>query len=155
MGDRYSGVFWIPGNHDIGVNSRTFEDMPSILCVLDKTVKVGAFSLTGVSLTPCFTHPEVKLEWDFVTDDPGIDAAAFDLPAVDILLSHGPPKGFLDGSGGWGSPGLLAYVREHQPRLVVCGHIHADGGKQILLGEREETLLVNAACHPVLIDLPE
>jgi Icc-related predicted phosphoesterase len=152
MGERYPGVFWIPGNHDIGVNSRTFEDIPNILCVLDKTVRVGPFSLTGVSLTPCFAQPSLKLAWDYMTDDPGIDRAAFDLPPVDIILSHGPPKGVLDGPSGWGSPGLLRYVREHQPRLVVCGHIHEDGGEQ---AKMDETQIINAACYPVLIDLLE
>ncbi|MES2461809.1 MAG: hypothetical protein V4671_14590 [Armatimonadota bacterium] len=61
---------------------------------------------------------------------------------MDIVLSHGPPKGVLDGPGRWGSPGLLAYMERHQPRLVVCGHIHECGGKQERIGE---TLVINAA----------
>ncbi|MES2464431.1 MAG: hypothetical protein V4671_28045 [Armatimonadota bacterium] len=51
----------------------------------------------------------------------------------------------LDGPGGWGSPGLLAYVERHQPRLVVCGHIHEDGGKQERIWE---TLVINTARQP-------
>ncbi|MES2463390.1 MAG: metallophosphoesterase, partial [Armatimonadota bacterium] len=29
MGERYPELFWIPGNHDIGVTARTFEEVPS------------------------------------------------------------------------------------------------------------------------------
>jgi Icc-related predicted phosphoesterase len=149
MGERYSGLFWIPGNHDIGVTARTFDDVPNGLCIMNQTVPVGGLTLHGISLTTCFAQPVLKEIWDYMTDAPEVDAAAFDFPPVDVVLSHGPPKGVLDGPGRWGSPGLLAYVKRHQPRLVVCGHIHEDGGRQERVGE---TLVINAARHAILFE---
>ncbi len=93
---------------------------------MDRTVTVGLLTLRGVSLTTCFAEPVLKEIWDYMTDALEVDAAAFDFPPVDIVLSHGPPKGVLDGPGHWGSPGLLAYIQRHQPRLVVCGHNAGD-----------------------------
>jgi Icc-related predicted phosphoesterase len=152
MGERYGQLLWIPGNHDIGVTARTFEAIPNVICALNQTILVGPFSLQGISLTQCFENPMLKEVWDYMTDSRKVDTAAFDFPPVDIVLSHGPPRGILDGPGRWGSPGLLKYIERHQPRLVVCGHIHEEGGKQVTIGK---TLLVNTACQSVLIELAE
>ena len=49
-----------------------------------------------------------------------------------ILLSHAPPHGYLDKitSGKHiGSKILLAAIKKHQPKLVLCGHIHEAKGK--------------------------
>ena len=152
MSERYDTLLWIPGNHDIGVTARSFAHIPQAVCVLNETVAVGPFTLHGVSLTPCFDNPFLKQVWDYMTDSRKVDAAAFDFAPVDIVLSHGPPQGILDGPGRWGSPALLRYIERHQPRLVVCGHIHEDGGKQVQIGK---TLLVNTACTTTVIDLSD
>ena len=131
LGERYPALFWIPGNHDIGVTARSFASVPKAVCVLNKTVALGSFLLHGVSLTPCFDNPMLKQVWDHMTDSRKVDAAAFDFPPVDIVLSHGLPLGILNGPGRWGSPGLRHYIARHQPRLVVCGHIHEDGGQRV------------------------
>jgi Icc-related predicted phosphoesterase len=54
---------------------------------------------------------------------------------VDVLVTHGPPRGFGDRIE-WkglmrhvGCPDLLARVREVEPRLHVFGHIHQDRGQ--------------------------
>jgi Icc-related predicted phosphoesterase len=150
MSERYVDLFWIPGNHDIGVTAHTFDHVPEAICAMSQSLRVGGFSLYGVSLTPCFDNPILKEIWDYMTDSREVDAAAFDFPPVDIVLSHGPPYGVLDGPGRWGSPALLAYIERHQPRLVVCGHIHEEGGRQATIGS---TLVVNAARQPVVIEL--
>jgi 3',5'-cyclic AMP phosphodiesterase CpdA len=48
---------------------------------------------------------------------------------TDVLLTHGPPKGFLD-LGGKGCPYLAREVSRARPRLVVFGHIHAGRGQE-------------------------
>mmetsp|Transcript_11338 Transcript_11338/g.38645 ORF Transcript_11338/g.38645 Transcript_11338/m.38645 type:complete len:269 (+) Transcript_11338:47-853(+) len=70
------------------------------------------------------------------------------IPAgVDVLVTHGPVKGHLDGEGvALGCPCLLEHVRRARPRLVVCGHIHGSHGA--CWGKAagtEGTLFVNAA----------
>ena len=50
---------------------------------------------------------------------------------VDVLITHGPPKGFGDAtmSGkGEGCADLLERVRVAKPRLHLFGHIHESGG---------------------------
>jgi len=51
---------------------------------------------------------------------------------VDILMTHGPPKGHLDNDGA-GCPFLLQEIHRVKPRLAVFGHIHAGRGQEILL----------------------
>jgi Icc-related predicted phosphoesterase len=138
---RYPAVFWIPGNHDIGVRPAYFEGIaPNLHCLLDRTMEWEGWSLHGVSLSPCYDMPELAQFWDYMTADPRQEAAAFDFEPVDIVLSHGPPYGHRDSAGRamvrtereaieWrevriGSRELEAYIGRCQPRLVVCGHAH-------------------------------
>ncbi|OAQ96935.1 hypothetical protein LLEC1_04236 [Akanthomyces lecanii] len=50
---------------------------------------------------------------------------------VDVLLTHGPPRGHLD-DGGKGCPQLVKEILRVRPRLVVFGHIHAGRGEKQL-----------------------
>ena len=76
-------------------------------------------------------------------------ASKFDLiPAdTDILICHGPPRGYGDHSGRSGgqphvgSTALTEAIERIQPRLMVCGHIHSGYGRY-RLGVTE---IVNAA----------
>lgn len=56
---------------------------------------------------------------------------------TDVLLVHGPPKGYLD-QGGKGCPQLLREIRRVKPKIVVFGHIHQGRGTKVVsLSERE------------------
>ena len=53
---------------------------------------------------------------------------------VDILLVHIPPFGSLDlsirfGCTHIGSKKILNYIKQYQPKFVICGHSHFWGGK--------------------------
>ncbi len=77
-------------------------------------------------------------------------------PADSPLCVAGPSKRFPD-------PDLAAWIDEHHPELVICGHIHqapwADGGSWI--DRRGSTWMVNAGHQPgpmpahVVIDLDD
>ncbi|KAJ7201578.1 Metallo-dependent phosphatase-like protein [Mycena pura] len=96
-------------------------------------------------------------------------------PAVDILLTHGPPYGVLDCTTRGacaGCPALTARLSTLRPRLHVFGHIHEargayihrwaggagavpgtqmDGGvheDELVVGDGEQTVFVNAANFP-------
>ncbi len=67
-----------------------------------------------------------------------------DCPDGGILISHSPPKGFVDLSSSGrhlGSTAVNHTIQQKQPKLVVCGHIHASAGRQAQLGN---TMIVNA-----------
>lgn len=72
---------------------------------------------------------------------------------TDVLITHGPPRGFGDSVGAWtgneavararaGCADLLARVREVRPLVHVYGHIHQGRGRW----RDGSTLLVNATC---------
>ena len=64
-----------------------------------------------------------------------LEAAAGDRPAVWIWLYHAPPAGTplcRDGRREFPDHDLAAWIEQHQPDMVLCGHIHqapwVDGG---------------------------
>ncbi|MCX8206460.1 MAG: metallophosphoesterase [Methanothrix sp.] len=73
-----------------------------------------------------------------------------------VVVVHQPPRGVRDRLYNGelsGSFGLRRVIEEHQPDLVICGHIHEDRGASGLGG----TLVVNVGegrmGHAALIDL--
>jgi hypothetical protein len=91
-----------------------------------------------------------------------------DFPGVDIIMTHGPPKGILDEceQGSMGCENLLRVAGRARPRLYCFGHIHEGHGTKLINWESgkegalansypegntvpisfgKETLMVNAA----------
>lgn len=150
LSEKYPLV-WIPGNHDIGVDGRTWR---SGECILGRVVEIGGLRIAGVSMTICYDMPALASTWDYMTANEEEEKRTLydDLVAhgpLDILVSHGPPHGFLD-STGWvlgegyrriGSKALLRYIVECSPRLVVCGHVHESRGYE----ELGDTTIINTA----------
>lgn len=86
----------------------------------DRTLSVYGSPITEQCGTFAFQYPPIRKVWDGrVPDD------------TDVLLVHGPPKGYLD-NGGKGCPQLLKEIWRVCPRLVVFGHIHAGYGQRVL-----------------------
>jgi Icc-related predicted phosphoesterase len=58
---------------------------------------------------------------------------------LDLLISHGPPRGILDKNRGWyscGSRSLLEAVLDNRPKHTVVGHIHEGYGHFNLDGQK-------------------
>jgi Icc-related predicted phosphoesterase len=65
-------------------------------------------------------------------------------PAGGVLVTHSPPFGVLDVASNekhLGSVAIRNAIERCRPRLAVCGHIHACGGKRLSFGD---TTVVNA-----------
>lgn len=63
---------------------------------------------------------------------------------TDIVIAHGPAKGFVDNNGG--CPSLTENLARIKPRLFVCGHIHgAHGDEAHTWPKGRVTKFVNAA----------
>jgi Icc-related predicted phosphoesterase len=68
-------------------------------------------------------------------------------PCIDretILVVHPPPRGVLDTAFGYfhvGSSGVRRFIERHQPRLVICGHVHECTGVDAI----SETFVVNCS----------
>lgn len=69
-----------------------------------------------------------------------------------VLLAHCPPSGALSERDDWGNPELARILdwEESAPSLVLCGHIHSQGGQSERWGR---TLVVNSARTWTLLSL--
>lgn len=162
---KYKTVYWIPGNHDIGVTRNTWDkayEWGSIECILNNTRTFGKVingklekvSVHGVSLSPCYDLPRLESTWVNMTANLQYELSVYShLPPVDILVSHCPPKYYLDDIANGrniGSEGLATYITTHRPKIVVCGHIHEHGGKEENMGR---TKIYNTAERWRVIDV--
>jgi len=131
--------YWVPGNHDISMHSdllRTPMKLPNGLVIL------------GASMSPCFSAPALATQWHNMTASSEVDRVYYEtLPPCDILVSHCPPiskTGYdLDTKTQLGSPGLLEYIKEVRPIMVICGHVHNPAKRTEFIGQ---TLVTNVAC---------
>jgi Icc-related predicted phosphoesterase len=157
LGRRYP-TFVIPGNHDIRVRNSDFDGIAGVTGILGLRADCLGRSLYGVSLCPAYDFPRMARVFDFMTIDHDEENAAYDFEPVDIVVSHCPPYGILDHMRDKdsthpgphiGSEALLRYIGRHNPKLVVCGHVHNDPGQRRI----GETLVVNAAKTWTVVNL--
>jgi Icc-related predicted phosphoesterase len=101
--------------------------------VLNSGVTIDGVTFYGVPQTPRFNN------WAFNHDDTLDDLGAFWRAVddgTDVLVSHRPPRGCLDeNEDGFrcGSKTLASWLDSgaaNVPRVVVCGHIHEQGGRK-------------------------
>jgi Icc-related predicted phosphoesterase len=122
---------YVPGNHDTSIEKKLvikqdFTDA-GIIYLEDDLVEIQGVMIYGNPYTPqfgqwAFMKDRVKLDRYWTQAMPGY---------VDILVTHGPPKGILDKSYDrdnylecCGDKSLLNKVLEVQPAYHLFGHIH-------------------------------
>lgn len=153
LGEAPAPVIGIAGNHDF-VFQRQPDQVPDDLpwtYLEDSSTLVGGLRIWGSPWTPWF-H-----DWAF--NAPREDGEAFlasryaDIPeATDVLLIHGPPRGYGDRTttgAEAGSAALLEVIDRLHPRLCAFGHIHEARGRWA----HGPTELVNASAVDELYDL--
>lgn len=128
----------IAGNHDFYFEQKGAEadiiDMlknrPNITYLNDSGVEIDGVKIWGSPVQPWFYNwafnrkgIDIKPHWDMIPLD------------TDILITHGPVKGYLDltmGGDVTGCPYLLERISELKKlKLHVCGHIHEAYGRVI------------------------
>jgi len=126
----------IGGNHDIALANATFQFDPEIVTYLnDSGCTYAGYKIWGSpwvssfkGMNPkckAFTMPKTQLKkmWDLIPED------------TDILVTHNPPLGHLDGvmkAGRYeeqGCPFLLKRIKKIFPKFHLFGHIHEGGGQ--------------------------
>ncbi len=160
----------ISGNHDS--QTQRFPDLaaqmlaehaPSVIYLRDQEVTLAGLRIWGSPYTPTF------FDWFNMRDRGAAIRAHWDLipTGLDLLVTHGPPKGF----GDWspfdkicaGDDDLLEAIKRAKPRYHCFGHFHSGKGRYELAHEddTETTLLNVSVCDegyrplgaPVVIDL--
>mmetsp|Transcript_125274 Transcript_125274/g.348568 ORF Transcript_125274/g.348568 Transcript_125274/m.348568 type:complete len:224 (+) Transcript_125274:60-731(+) len=143
----------ICGNMDQRIESQPTVDarrrfFTNAVYLEDESLEVMGLRLYGSPYTPKFcgafqlrNEVEADEKWAQIPD------------GLDILVTHGPPKGFLDSVTNQvhvGCPSLLRRVRETRPRFHFFGHIHEEGGRQVSEGG---TTFANAAQNVLVFDV--
>jgi len=122
---------YVAGNHDTSiekklVTKKDFEDY-NIHYLEDDLITLQGLLIYGNPYTPLFGN------WAFMKDRVKLDRYwTKAMPGyVDILVTHGPPKGILDKSYSredvlemCGDKSLLNKVLEVEPKYHLFGHIH-------------------------------
>lgn len=135
---------YVAGNHDTSIEKKLitkndFQDY-NIIYLEDDLVEIDGITIYGNPYTPNFGN------WAFMKDRVKLDRYwVHAIPDyVDILVTHGPPKGILDKSYNrnnymecCGDKSLLNKVLQVQPAYHLFGHIHncddiVNAGMQLL-----------------------
>ena len=132
-----------------------------IMYLEDSGVEIKGLKIYGSPHQPTFfdwafnvRRGKLKQYWDRIPE------------GLDILITHGPPKGILDqsephlGSEHLGCDELMAAVERVKPKLHVFGHIHGGYGK---VGYVNTTFINASICdeqyrptnQPWVIELPD
>lgn len=155
---------FVAGNHD-----RICERQPSyvrsraaelgLVYLEDETVEIDGLVVHGSPATPAFRSmafnrergADIRRTWERVP------------PEVDLLITHGPPKGLGDRTffgAHVGCEELRARLAHVRPRLHVFGHIHEAFGEHRLEGHgtrflnvASRGLLPGSLRPPVLVEL--
>lgn len=151
---------FVPGNHDTSIEAGIIQrgDIPeSITFLQHEYVEIEGLKIFGSPYTPAF-----GTGWAYNVPRDKMDAYWNDIPNdLDILITHGPPKGILDltqydsraGANGQsyfqcGCAHLRERVQMAKPRYHVFGHIHPEENclnSGILKVTGFETTFINAA----------
>lgn len=156
----------IAGNHDFYFEQKGVEkdiaDMlknrPNITYLNDSGVEIDGVKIWGSPVQPWFYNwafnrrdAEIKPHWDLIPLD------------TDVLITHGPVKGYLDltmDGTSTGCPFLLERIAELKNlKLHVCGHIHEAYGKvvfpdgQVFLNASVLDHNYNMRNRPIIIEL--
>jgi Icc-related predicted phosphoesterase len=128
---------WIAGNHDRAIERDCYlamEHFVGCYYLENSGINIEGLKLYGSPVQPEFCNwsfnvprgPEIRKYWDMIPLD------------TDILVTHGPPMGYLDTShptnpvyknNHLGCRDLADKVREVKPKLHIFGHIHGGYGK--------------------------
>jgi predicted MPP superfamily phosphohydrolase len=141
-------IVYTPGNHDIGLDAYD-PSSPRLINLCHRNAKFKVLTLSGFSWCYCPDMPELASVWATMTYDLAtIEHHVNLIRPADILVSHSPPRGFLDliGDRNIGCPKLLDFCFEHKVKYLVSGHTHECGGQPRQLTQDNHTLtIINTA----------
>lgn len=122
---------FVAGNHDVSIERKVIFENDfidnGIIHLWDKEVIIEGVKVYGSPYTPSF-----GFGWAFNKDRSKIHKVWEQIPEdVDIIVTHGPPKGILDLSYDrdnklemCGDLALKKRIKQLNPKLVCFGHIH-------------------------------
>lgn len=139
LGERDITVVGVAGNHDFesaefGIFDWVYlENEVAAVAVAGEANRV--VTVWGSPLSPTFGR------WAHMRDEDALWQVYETIPDdVDIIISHGPPRGYRDLAQGRTRAGSVSLTRRlgrltldrERPLLVACGHIHEGYGAEVI-----------------------
>jgi Icc-related predicted phosphoesterase len=132
----------VAGNHDMyceGERQWTKDEFFPAIYLVHEEAEVNGYRVFGSPYSSCIFVPSA---WSFDYDPKGPRSEGLwsQIPDnLDILITHGPPKGILDKVDRTnpredehvGDVNLLYHVKRALPRAHIFGHIHEGAGSYI------------------------
>lgn len=149
---RIKKVILVPGNHDLSLDpDRTNQfDAKSVLSEIDHILihdylELDGLKIFGTSYVPTYYN------WAFMKDEEDLLPLYRQIPSgLDILISHGPPRGILDlneRKEHTGSSSMKELIEGLAPKIHCFGHIHPSRGvRQETWANNSQTIFINCAC---------
>ena len=144
---------FVPGNHSTAIEQGLVRarDYPTVHFLIHEQLEWSGLKLFGSPYTPKF------FDWAYMKDRSELDAVWASIPNdIDILMTHGPPKGILDVTRDMdsrqpihvGSKSLRTHVETRiKPIYHAFGHIHDERSIQNFgQVQQKETLYINCSC---------
>jgi len=144
---------FVPGNHSTAIERGLIrpEQYPEIRFLIHQQVELEGMVIFGTPYTPKF------FDWAYMRARKDLDILWQSIPdTVDILVSHGPPKGYLDVTRDLdsrepihvGSKSLTKHVLERiKPLLHAFGHIHDEANiRNFGIAQESGITFVNCSC---------
>lgn len=144
---------FVPGNHSTAVEQGLIrpEQYPNLQFLIHEQIELEGLVVFGTPYTPKFFN------WAYMRAREELDAVWQSIPDnTDILISHGPPKGFMDVTRDFdtrqpvhvGSKSLTRHVTQRiKPMVHAFGHIHDEPGiRNFGVICESEITFVNCSC---------
>lgn len=144
---------FIPGNHETSIEAGAINrsDFGDIIYLENEIYthkhKEEVYTIGAWSYTRKF------YDWAFNVDAEKLCQAHYLLSGCDIVISHGPPYGYLDlieEANGYiriGCPHLLSIIPSVP--YILCGHVHSNSNENIIntgIFQTADVIVSNAAC---------
>lgn len=134
---------YVPGNHDTAMEAELIDEgsFENINFLFHEALEIEGIRMFGSPYTPAF------YDWAYNSTEEELIELWKQIPShLDILITHGPPKGILDRCADGYRAGCEHLLWEVDvaggPKYHVFGHIHEDGGKQEV---HNNTTYINAS----------
>lgn len=145
-------VIYVPGNHDfIGIeNWLRHYGHTNIVTITDSKPSVEMFGKVFAGFRQV---PYIAGEWMGEDHDIRTHVERAMACDPDILVTHAPCGGILDGTGGYGVAALSSalFFKPNRVTHHLFGHEHSCGGQVVTEGP---ITFSNAACHMNIIEVP-
>ena len=112
----------VPGNNE---TLEALQNATDALVLHGQVVDLDVVTVAGIG---CAIPPLPPTQWNsYDLSEEEAETILLEMRSADILVTHSPPKGLVDAHATLGSLGSVAvrgWIKEHEPELVFCGHVH-------------------------------